>query len=389
MKYLKSLLAIFLFLLVASCSNDDGEQTIDTPTTGTENSNKVFVVGSEEINSKVVPIMWIDGIKTTLSSEADSNTEALAVIVENNDVYVVGKEKKEKECIVLWKNGVRSRVSGLVDFVSFKELVVDNGNIYILGIEDIESIQNESPIIMYWKNGVPVNIITSITSGKENRAENMVVSNNDVYLSGWEHDDTGKFTAKFWKNGIATTLSNSTQNSFGSSIVVEGASVSVLFSEINSSTLRKEVKLWKDKNISLIATSSGDIRTEQMIIKDNVRHIVMNENFGKLIYLKDNVRTEITPDGVSNDFLKMQVDGTNVCIAYNDNAIGKYWINGVTKTLAGVENVKSKNMFLSNDDVYSLVRGFAKTLFLKNATPSALPFDQSTLPVTEGIFVTK
>ncbi len=390
MKHLKTLFTIFFLVLITSCSSDDGETKTDSPTGGTENSNKVFVVGSEEIDSKVVPIMWIDGIKTTLSSEAGSNTEALAVFVENNDVYVVGKEEKEKESIVLWKNGLRSRVSGLANIAIFKELVVDNGNVYILGIE---SIENEPAIIKYWKNGVSVVIITSITSGKENRAEKMVVANNDVYLSGFEHKGESKFTAKFWKNGKPTTIGNSTQNSFGSSIIVEGTSVSVLFTEINSSTLREEVKLWKDNTVSLIATSSENIRAEQMIIKDNVRHILMNENsatvLGKFIYMKDNIKTQITPDGVSNDFLKMQVDGSNVCIAYNENAKGKYWINGVTKTLVGLENVKSKNMFLSNEDVYSLVRGFAKTLFLKNASPSTLPFDQNTLPVTEGIFVNK
>lgn len=390
MKYLKAIFSIFFLALITSCSNDDGGTTNEEPTGGSNNSNKVFVVGSEEINSKVVPLLWVDGIKITLSSEAGSDTEALEVFVENNDVYIVGKEKKEKESLVLWKNGVRSRVSGLGSFVAFKELIVDNGNVYILGIE---SFDDKPHIIKYWKNGVPVDIISSIKSGKENRAEKMVVANNDVYLSGFEHKGESKFTAKFWKNGKPTTIGNNTQNSFGSSIVVEGTSVSVLFTEINNSTLREEVKLWKDNVVSLIATSSDNIRAEQMIVKDNVRHILMNENnatvLGKFIYLKDNVRTQITADGVSNDFLKMQVDGTNVCIAYNENAIGRYWINGVTKTLTGLENIKSKKVFLSNDDVYSLVRGFAKTLFLKNATPSALPFDQNTLPVTEGIFVNK
>ena len=388
MKNLKTIITLFTLILITSCSKDNDVTELSQINV---TKNKIFVAGSEVINTKVVPVIWIDGVKTTLSSEAGSNTDALAVFVQDNDVYIIGKEELAKKSLVLWKNGLRSRVSSLAAFVAFKELVVNNGNVYVLGIETID---NGLPFIKYWKNGVAVDIVPSITAGKENRAENMVVVNNDVYVSGFENNATAtRFTAKFWKNGVPTTIGSGTQNSLASSIVVDATSVSVLFTEISNSTLRNEVKLWKDNNISLIATSVENIEAKYMSVKDNVRHILMSENtataFGKLIYLKDNVRTEITAGGVSNDFIKMQVDGTNVCIAYNENAIGKYWINGVTKTLAGVLNTKTTKMFLSNADVYSLVRGFAKALFLKNGTPSDLPFDQNTQPITADVFVKK
>jgi hypothetical protein len=187
MKNLKNLFTLFLLVLIASCSNDDGEQTTDTPTDGTGNSNKVFVVGREAKGDFLVPVIWKNGEKSFLPAIADTDIDDLKVVVENNDVYVVGVEtnSNNKMSIVLWKNGVQSRFSEAANYAQINQMIVDNGNVYVLGIERLPGTDD---IYKYWKNGVAtplINVLVSLNNDfEQNNISKMLVVNNDVYYIG-------------------------------------------------------------------------------------------------------------------------------------------------------------------------------------------------------------
>lgn len=66
----------------------------------------------------------------------------------------------------------------------------------------------------------------------------------DVYISGWENNGT-KDVAKVWKNGIATSLTDGTNNSRANSVYASGTDVYVAGYENNASALGV-AKTWKN-----------------------------------------------------------------------------------------------------------------------------------------------
>ena len=68
-----------------------------------------------------------------------------------------------------------------------------------------------------WKNGVA----TALTNGSNDAEANSVfVFGTDVYVTGEEFNGT-KYVAKIWKNGVATSLTNGANDAYAFSIFVK------------------------------------------------------------------------------------------------------------------------------------------------------------------------
>ncbi len=75
------------------------------------------------------------------------------------------------------------------------------------GIKDVAKV---------WKNGVA----TSLTNGSNDAVANSVfVLGTDVYVAGYEKKGT-KTVAKVWKNGVATSLTNGSNDARANSVYV-------------------------------------------------------------------------------------------------------------------------------------------------------------------------
>ncbi|MEO7976675.1 hypothetical protein [Flavobacterium sp.] len=399
MQNLKIRLSIFLLILITSCSKDDGDSD-----SGIDSSNTVFVVGREAKGDFLVPVIWKNGEKSFLPAIADTDIDDLKVAVENNDLYVVGVEtnSNNKMSIVLWKNGVQSRFSEAANFVEIKQIIVDNGSVYVLGEERLAGGEDK---YRYWKNGTATTIINSSVTVdddfEQNDVSKMVVVNNDVYCIGFEWNASGTIlTGKYWKNAIPTAVSVFKDKIFDflQDIQVNGNEVSILFNQLNTATFAQETKLWKNNVVSVLGSGSSDFFAAGMVIKEGVEHVLIEEKISdtktKLLYLKDRVKTEIT-DGsseVTRSFLN--VDGSNVCVAYYTDFIftytTKYWLNGTTKTLNGFDKEPFDAFFLSGTDVYMTSSESNKPQFWVNGTQTELPFDASkNFTVANDVFVTK
>src|SRR6185312_17142028 len=84
---------------------------------------------------------------------------------------------------------------------------------------------------------------------KEN--SNEVVSNPqvdvyDVYVAGVEHNGSGVYVGKYWKNGRAVTLTDGTMNAWVPAISVVGSDVYLAGSERNSNGSVSVAKYWKN-----------------------------------------------------------------------------------------------------------------------------------------------
>lgn len=391
MKHLKTIFAIFIFACIASCSSDDAEPTTDSQTEGSNNSNKVFVVGLEAKGNFTVPVLWTNGTKSYLPTVAETDVDDLKIAVENNDVYVVAVERNSnnKSSIVLWKNGVQSRFTQPAKQVTIEQLIVDNGNVYVLGREYFDDLKEK---YKYWKNGVATTIMDSSVEVsddyEENRMTKMVVANNDVYCIGAEWDSTGKtLTAKYWKNAVPTNITVFKDDIFDNvkDIQVNGTDISILYNQFSSSTFLEETKLWKNNEVSVIASGNNDFYASALIIKDGIEHIVVEEEITstktKVLYFKNRVKTEIT-DGNSNVTASyLGVNGSNVCIAYIADLVfnysNKYWLNGTTKTLNGYDREPFDVFFMAGADVYMTCQYNTAPSFWKNGTQMSLPFESS------------
>jgi CTP:molybdopterin cytidylyltransferase MocA len=88
-------------------------------------------------------------------------------------------------------------------------------DIYAVGYEFTGSFANS--IAKAWKNGVA----TSLTNGSNQAyASSVFVLGSDVYIAGSESNGTTT-VAKIWKNGVATSLTNGTNDAEAYSIFVK------------------------------------------------------------------------------------------------------------------------------------------------------------------------
>ncbi|MFM7216583.1 MAG: hypothetical protein ACKO1U_01040 [Bacteroidota bacterium] len=130
-------------------------------TGATKGSSGIFISGYR-FNSAAgayMAVYWLNGIEYTLTSGATSSY-ASGIAVSGTDVYV----------------------SGYMRDPSAPELRA-----------------------VYWKNGV----VNYLTSGQtEARAKAIAVKGSDVYVSGFESDASDYYIPKYWKNGVAVTLSS-------------------------------------------------------------------------------------------------------------------------------------------------------------------------------------
>jgi len=90
---------------------------------------------------------------------------------------------------------------------------VPPSDVYVAGWED----NGTNDVAKVWKNGVA----TSLTNGSNDAYANSVyVSGADVYVAGTEDNGTND-VAKVWKNGVATSLTNGTFRANASSVFVK------------------------------------------------------------------------------------------------------------------------------------------------------------------------
>ena len=123
-------------------------------------------------------------------------------------------------------------------------------NVYVAGWES----NGVHQVAKYWKNGVAV----SLSDGSKNEGVvGIAVSGNDVYVGGIEYSNTAPYNAsvKYWKNGVPVNLTDGSNHTLTSSIAVSGNDVYVAGSEINGTN--HVAKYWKNGTAVILAPAQG------------------------------------------------------------------------------------------------------------------------------------
>jgi hypothetical protein len=234
-----------------------------------------------------------------------------------------------------------------------------NTIVYAAGYENNGNSPGSHKIAKFWRNG----IATNLTNGTNDAiAKAIFVSNNDIYVAGREFNGTN-YVAKFWKNGVAVNLTNGNYFAQANSIFVSGTDVYVIGDESNA-TGTQIAKIWKNGIATNLTDGTKNAYTHSIVVDGTDVYIAGEEasNSGNYIgkLWKNGVATDLT--SVTNNTTlanSIKIVGTDVYVvgrAYISVNLYKaiIWKNGVAISLTnGIKDAGLYSVDVSGTDVYA------------------------------------
>lgn len=140
----KVILILSVFLLMLSCSKDDGNNAKTTT---------VYSMGLSDVDGaglNDVVTLWTNGVKTQLTDGTNYAAPG-SVFVNGDDVYVVGYEVNgAKQVAKLWKNVTKTSLTNGSQHAYANSVFVNGSDVYVVGSEEISI---DEPRATLWKNG--------------------------------------------------------------------------------------------------------------------------------------------------------------------------------------------------------------------------------------------
>jgi hypothetical protein len=339
MKQLFTYAAIMLLIniLLTACSKSNSDSVVPEQT-------NVYVFGDKESGGDNLGGYWKNGVFTPI----DGATGIVYGYVSGNTLYAAGNYYNggQQEYFGYWKNGSFTEFDSLrtspVGYLGATpiSISVSGGNIGVLAIKQIDVDNAIAYLPVYWKNGVEIDF-TNGSAGVT--ANNIVVSGNDVYVSGNYHNDNNSVQVpKYWKNGVETILAAASDQATAGQIFVLGDDV-------------------------YVAGSKGKYAG----------------------YWKNGVFTAVTDGSQSASAYLIYVSGSDVYVGgYGYGVIAQYWKNGTVAATFGA-GMYMNDMYVSGSDVYiSGQEGDYTAFYWKNGSPTYLTDGYTSLGYGGSIFVT-
>lgn len=208
----------------------------------------IYVVGRERGTDNIFrPKLWLNGNPTVLSS-GPSGGGANAVFVTTNNVLVGGYEETNSTSEPrVWFNGTVSSLPHLGNGGYINSVFLNGSTIYAAGVD--HGTSNWS-LARTWVNSTGSNLTPGTAT--DAMAKDMVVVGSDQYVCGSEVIG-GRNVARVWRNGVPTTLSNSSNHCYAVGITADGSDIYVVGYESLPSGDR--VKVWRN---GVETTYAGD-----------------------------------------------------------------------------------------------------------------------------------
>lgn len=302
------------------------------------------------------------------------------------DIYVTGFESSGNcgDCAYAkyWKNGIATNLTDGLHKSEANSIFVSGKDVYVAGYENNNTY---SPIAKYWKNGVAVKLADSAV------ANSIFVSGKDVYVAGTQDahvvgsSSMGFTDPIYWKNGVAVKLG---ENGYASSIVVSGNDVYVA-----GYLYQGGATYWKNGQKKSLA---GYYQFETAIaVSGSDVYVTQRSNPA---YWKNGIPVNFFTNN-SGSALAIAVSGNDVYIggweAINGEHTGAYWKNGARVILPQHSSVAVTGIAVSGNDIYvcgmdNIKNGnnyLSVPTYWKNGNPVTLSNPTVALQSVNSIFV--
>lgn len=143
-------------------------------------------------------------------------------------------------------------------------------DVYVAGYEYSGVAPGVAPGAKYWKNGVA----TSLTDGVNiSGAYSIDISDTNVYVAGYRLNGSSQFVATYWKNGEAVNLTDGERNAVAYSIAVSGNDVYVAGVEwsypVLGSSIMTRAIYWKNGARVNLTDGTKHARANSICISGN------------------------------------------------------------------------------------------------------------------------
>ncbi len=232
---------------------------------------------------------------------------------------------------------------------------IDNADVYVAG--NIISTNGKS-IAAYWKNGVIVKL-TDSTSNSFGKA--ILVNGGDVYVAGYEMIGNSPF-AVYWKNGVKNVLSSETSETYSIAMNSEGILVAGYAIDPDP-YVYMVTTYWKNGAPTGLPGKAPSFTPRRVVAVGNdiyVSGTIADPQDGHFTATYWKNGSLIMPaDALSSTFsTAIAVNGTDVhlsgyTLAQNGKYVATYWKNGVSRMLTDSStNSAAEAIALEGNDVY-------------------------------------
>jgi len=302
-----------------------------------ETRTDVYVAGYVDNGTGVTATLWTNGNPVALTAEPQRSLATAVTVSDAGDVYVAGGVRgASADMAVYWKNGV---LVALTDGTrqSFAEAItVSGGHVYVAGYET----DGPGPVAKFWMDGVA----TPLTNGSSNAdAVSITVSGDDVHVAGYEVERTevapNQFVvadvAKYWKNGVATALSDGKNEGVASSVAFSGGDVYVAGWEGAVGAVLV-AKVWKNGVPVALTDGVRGAKATAVTFRGGDVLAVGGQSNGRLdvptIWTNGVAASLVAKDQAFAEAIA--IAGTDVFVVGYDGPSAVYWKNGIAFPLS-------------------------------------------------------
>ncbi len=263
----------------------------------------VFVSGSETSSGFTFPCLWKNGVRNVLPAPSPQPMTT-AIAISGADVYTsgtlpFGNNKKA----VYWKNQTFIELTNGSDISSTSGIAFSGNNVYVIG--STQAADNISYISKIWINGQP-----KIISNQDSRVLSIFINGTDIYISGKEKNSSDVFLPIYWKyDTIANVFTKVTLNTYVNSMTAEASSIFVSGTDVyvagfdRNDSGRDFANYWKNGQKKVLSDGSKDAYCSSIYINKNDVYVSGSDD-NILKHWKNNVATNYT-------------NGTNTALAYS------------------------------------------------------------------------
>jgi len=295
-------------------------------------SAHVYISGYRIETSMTVAKYWKDGSPVILSQSNSVAEGATSIAIGgDSDVYVVGNLYEQPlSTMEYWKNGNLASIHNNT-LMNANSIAVSGNDVYVAGFISDSTLAYSAAV--YWKNDSVYKL--SAGAGVLFSAHAIIVEGSDVYVAWDLKNSNGNHIAKYSKNGVSVTLTDSSVDAHVTCIAVSGNDIYVggFIDNLSNSTSRavywkngSEVTLTDGTNTSTvtgIAISGNDVYFSGVEFNQgNTNPVAKYWKNGNAVVLGDGIASSTT-SGIA-------ISGSDVFVSGMENYHAKYWKNGTS-----------------------------------------------------------